>query len=492
VSANQHVIYGGPSVITSRRLLFATIFSFLFVLSASATSYYVTQSGAGSQNGLSLANAWSISSFNSSSKPTGGDTVFFSGTINSQIVPNTNGTGNGPARLTLDFTSATITATTDPKIALNGKNFVNYNGGTFATDAVAVYLFNSNASVCHDITIQNWTFTGPPGSLDAFANITACSNVVIQNNTITNVENFVMANQNTTHDVTILNNFCETSSNTTDQTDVIQIADAINVTIQGNKLVNQAPGSNTNGRHNDVIQSFKSGASQNANPSNWTIRYNWIEVAQQDGSGGNMSWFELENFAGQPALKVYGNVFVGNNVSWAGGNGISIHSGTNSSDTYYFYNNTVYAKQSPLNPIRLGEGDGPGTLYFRNTAAGAENNQGIQATFSAGSTWDNNYFYNFNDCSSTYSGSHGSCSLTQAAFTSTSSNNFYPANGSVLINAGDSTIGSEFDQGIASGAIWPNPALVTRSSTSWDVGAYQSGNADPPPDPPTGLAAIVK
>lgn len=202
---------------------------------------------------------------------------------------------------------------------------------------------------------------------------------------------------------------------------------------------------------------------------------------------------------GQPALKAYGNVFVGTGGPMSGGNGISIHSGTSAGDTYYFYNNTVYRHQQPNNAIRLGEGDGPGTLYSRNNIAAADTNcncQLLQWTFTAGAQWNRNFFYNFDGATSTYSGPNGSTS-TSPIFANTAGNNFALQPASPMINAGDATIGAEFNQGIAPGATWPNPSLVTRTAGAWDAGAYQSGGSGSAgggsvPNAPTSLVTMVQ
>ena len=46
-------------------------------LTSEAASHYVTQSGAGSANGTSLGNAWSVASFNASGTPAAGDLCWF-------------------------------------------------------------------------------------------------------------------------------------------------------------------------------------------------------------------------------------------------------------------------------------------------------------------------------------------------------------------------------------------------------------------------------
>lgn len=71
------------------------------VFASGAESYYVTQSGAGSKNGTSLANAWDASQFNAlSGAGYAGDTIYFSGTFTTRIeVYNIYGTSGNPVVL---------------------------------------------------------------------------------------------------------------------------------------------------------------------------------------------------------------------------------------------------------------------------------------------------------------------------------------------------------------------------------------------------------
>ena len=472
----------------SRGLRLSVLFVCLSAVYVSATSYYVTQSGAGGRNGTSLANAWSVANYNASSTPTGGDTVYFSGTLTSTVVPNTSGSSGNI--LTLDFSAATLTP---PGISFGGNNYLTMTGGTFSGGTDGVSLIHCTSTSGH-ITISNFTFTAASNAgTDAFVEATGgCSNFVVSGNSATYISSCVVFDGGHVDTWDIANNLCVSNNVITNaQTDMLFIPDATNITIEGNKIINQAPGQ-SGCCHNDGIQTFKSGAGGAVNPSNFVIRYNWIERNVPAGGSGDNSWMEIENMSGQPAMKIYSNVFVGETPNISGGNGISIHSGTNASDTYYFYNNTVYRHQQPGNAIRLGEGDGPGTLYWRNNVAAQDsscNCTTTQATFSAGAAWDYNYFSsNWDTCNSSFTGSHGTCSAVPA-FVNSSSDNFELQPGSTLLSAGDSSIGNEFNQGIAYNATWPNPALAARTAGAWDIGAYQYSTQDPPA-PPSQLTAV--
>jgi hypothetical protein len=455
----------------------------------SAASYFVTQSGAGSHNGTSLANAWSVANYNASGSPTGGDTVTFSGAITSTVIPGTSGAGNGVGRLTLDFSGATLT---NPAVSMSSVSFLTMLGGTLvegSDGSTVIKCSYVSPGVGHDITISNFTFSGNAGGNSTFFSVGSCTNVLIQNNTVDNVISFVNEWQGKTHDITILNNYARTSVNITNQSDVISMGDTINVAIQGNKLINRSPGSQTNARHNDIIQTFQSGASQNQVPSNWTIAYNWIEEAVTDcaHTDGSNSWTMIEGTGGTNYL--YGNVFYSGNATCAFGNGETMDS-NQASVVWYVYNNTYV---SPHGYPGIWFQSNSGTLYFRNNAFQMANANGtyLEFTWKAGAAWDYNFLDGVPDCSSTVSGTHGSCS-TNPLFVSYSGGDLSLQAGSPLINAGDSTIGNQFNQGIAAGATWPNPALVTRATGFWSVGAYQYGTTTTTlPSPPTQVTLVV-
>src|SRR6516162_10288306 len=115
-----------------KKLLIIPLTLLCFQFSVLAKNYYVTASGAGAHTGNDLADAWSLATYNQKTSPTGGDTVFFSGTFTSTVTIRTSGTGNGASRLTLDFSAATLN-TAMPRIACNSQNYLNVNGGTLGT-----------------------------------------------------------------------------------------------------------------------------------------------------------------------------------------------------------------------------------------------------------------------------------------------------------------------------------------------------------------------
>lgn len=477
----------------------------LLCLPAWATTYYVTQSGATScASATSSGTPMSVANYNACSLPTGGDTVVFSGTITSSISPNTGGTGTGASNLTLDFTGATLKDGLAATVALSHSHLT-LLGGTISSSGTTGTLFPLSGAPT-DITIgmpgQGFTYVGSSPStalVDVVTNSNgAISNITLQYNSFKWVAHCINFFQNVIiTNITVLNNYCYLTQENTLDDDNIQIAAGVNVLIQGNFLQNNSPGNG--GSHQDVIQTYcPNSCNGNPNPSKWTIRYNYIKRNEASGAGGNMSWDEIEGLIGSTAStnncngatwsgKWYGNVFSGGSATWAGGNGLDINTdelNQSSTDQNCVFNNTFWIHADPINPFRANSG--PGTLYMENNAYGADASGCVSSgncpgiTLTAGLPFDYNYFKNWNGaCSSTFSGTHGTCSAT-LNFNNTSVDDFSTTAGSQLINGGDSTIGSEYAFGICPGATWPNPTLCPRGAGNWDAGAYQSSSTTTP------------
>lgn len=473
----------------------------VFVAKVQAANYYVTQSGAGAGNGTSLGNAWSVASYNASSAPTAGDTVYFSGTITSTVTPGSSGTGTGANRLTLDFSSATL-STALPRIAIAGRDYLLIDGGGSWTagsytaagiiSASASGTLISSASASNDVTISGFQFDGGANGVAFFLDAHNMSNWTLTQCNVDNVSHLAWSDGTACHDGTISYNYARTSENTTTQSDVIVFGDAYNMTFIGNKLINRSPGNQNlpaeNARHNDVFQSYRSGAGSAANPYGWLIAYNWIESNAPAGDGSN-SWCILEAMldnGATPALKMYGNVFVGASGTLAN-NGI--YFGDHSACTLYFYNNTVILSSgAPGNALRFLT---PGTLYARNNVCydTASSWDGSSWTMTAGATWDFNFFYNWQTPSATLAGANGS-RTTDPLFNNAAGGDYSLSALSTLLGAGDDSIGAEFSNGIAVDAAWPNPSIVARG-VSWDVGAFQVDAEVTAPDAPTSPTATA-
>src|SRR5437879_9703064 len=217
---------------------------------AFSASYFVTQSGAGSHNGASLGNAWSVANYNASAAPTGGDTVFFLGTITSTVTPNTS--GSTASLLTLDFSSATITP---PGITFGGKNYIKMQGGCAITNSppasnCGTFSGGTNGAkmiVCTsastNITISGFTYAGASSGDDVFVSASGgCNNFTVSNNSISGIANCIELTGGHVDTWDIANNACISNSVITNsQTDMLFIPDATNITIEGNYIINQAP-----------------------------------------------------------------------------------------------------------------------------------------------------------------------------------------------------------------------------------------------------------
>lgn len=458
-----------------------------------ATDYYVTQAGSGSANGTS-GNPASVATFNANTmvgSPTGGDTVSFSGTITTTIVPPTSGTGNGSSRLILEFSGAVLN-TSSPRINGNGKDYITYDGGgswsggvytpgcTIGAVSGGLLFFTFNSLTSNDVTISGFRATANASdALAGFIHGKNCYNLVVENNDISNYTNLYYADTTNNHDINFSGNRFLQSVELVSQNDIIQIGDAYNVTIEKNYFSLRSPGDPVT-RHNDVLQCFISGSGTNGNPYGWIVRYNLIE-SDAIGGNGNTSWTILENMkdsGGTAALKMYGNIFLG--VATTGStNGVSItlpEVGAN----FYIYNNTfVPYENRPGNTLKILGANG--TLWARNNI-GYDSIEGVgvyinwtMAEGGGASGWDYNFFYQWGTQTNA-AGPNGS-SVADPLFTNVGTDDYSLQSGSPCRGTGDSTIGAEFNQGLAYGATWPNPDLATR--TAWDVGAYQyaSGSA---------------
>jgi hypothetical protein len=433
----------------------------LLPLPAFATNYYVTPGGGGNHSGTSSYNPWSVNDFNNSHSPTGGDTVTFTGTFTSTITPGSNGTSNA-SRLTLNLRAATLTSAYT-RLQLNTRSYLTVLGGSLgsAYDAVCINFNPNTGGTSHDITIDGFSYTGAANGVALFLSLNHAYNLTVSNCSAENVGDFVAGDSTQNHDLLITGCYAGGSTDVTGQDDLIHIGDAANVTIEKCKLIGRAP-ANPTGRHNDVIQNYTKGGSYPGNPTNWVIRYNWIELQQRSGSG-DCSWIMFQSMNGSPALKVYGNVFIGTGT--IGDNGILVS--RNAGGTYYLYNNTFIRHGNPANAVRF---LAPGNLYARNNLAEGDSavTNFITCTMGYGNGWDYNYFYR-TTASAAYAGSHGSVSV-DPLFANYYGNVFSLLSNSPVRGKGDTSIGGEYNQGIAPGASWPNPRLTARSP--WSIGAF--------------------
>ena len=162
---------------------FLIFFSFSFLpaqVHAAANTYYVTQNGNGARSGNGLSNAWSVSDFNNSAnwstndnagKIDPGDTVYFSGTITSQII--IPGSGSASGSITLDGYEVgncdPINSECTSSALVNGSNYYGI-AATSPRSYIVVQDFrvkNSNEGIyfsgnSHHILIRrNYTYHNP-------------------------------------------------------------------------------------------------------------------------------------------------------------------------------------------------------------------------------------------------------------------------------------------------------------------------------------------
>jgi hypothetical protein len=453
-----------------------TLLFLLLATAAFSKDYFVTQSGS--------TTAMSVAAYNTNAAFTGGDTVFFSGTITTPIGMPKSGTTT--AQLILDGTAAKLVPVSgNPAISFGGKSYVTVRGFTIVPPTPASWpknaLIRFNAgSESTGCVIENVSASGDLlNGTDLLTDLRWTSFITIQNCTIKGLASIGWFD-GPSHDLLIRGNYFESSANQSVQTDIFSYGDGYNILIEFNKFINRAPGA-TVGRHNDVIQCYHSGANGGTfpDPYNLTIRYNWIETAGMSGSG-DMSWLMLENLNGSApkfSAKIYGNVFFAP-VGAVANNGAAI---SGDGGDFFVYNNTLISSNgSPGNTFYCRATNG--TLYNRNNIGyDATRNTGVVLNWSmkTGAQWNYNFFRGWDVPSAVYPGPNGSSNL-DPLFVDQANRNYALATNSPLLGAGDSTLGGEYYKGLAPGAVWPNPLLVDRGN-KWDVGAFQSSGIIPPP-----------
>jgi hypothetical protein len=170
---------------------------------AAAHTYYVTQSGTGYRTGKSLANAWSVSDFNSSTnwsstdntkKIDPGDTVYFSGTFSTQVdLPQGVG-GSAGKYVTLDGWEggtcnpvANHDAICDPDVSGEG---CNDDTDLNACPAAAIIDLNStklrgiNFQTNNYIIVQDFEITNTRFGIVIDGAAVGCDHIIIRRNYI--------------------------------------------------------------------------------------------------------------------------------------------------------------------------------------------------------------------------------------------------------------------------------------------------------------------
>ena len=154
-----------------------------------AENLYVTQSGAGSHTGLSLANAWSVSEFNTTGNwgtgtglIGGGDIVYLSGTITSNITLAGSGASSS-SRVTIDGASATLSNS----FTSSSKSYWTLQNVTWSSGRTTVCVTITGGSY---MTINNMTVPSPVfGSTGTMIRLVGgSSNLTLKNVTGTNLD----------------------------------------------------------------------------------------------------------------------------------------------------------------------------------------------------------------------------------------------------------------------------------------------------------------
>jgi hypothetical protein len=426
---------------------------------------YLAQNSAGAGGGTDCADAMPVSFFNSSANwGSGGNqigpgtTVHLCGTITTALSFQGSGASGNP--VVLDGTGATMSAYID-----TAKQYWTIQNITWSTS------YATNSATQAIIQVQGGAAFG-----------------TIQNNHI-DILNSAQAVflAHICHDITIQNNYLRVTTVPGDgfDTDVLDTEGSYNVLVQGNLLaLNIGAGdANCGGCHDDVTQVWAASGSAANDPYNWTYRYNIL--IQESAVTNNLSLMMFEAI-GAGYWDVYGNVFVyqsggssGNGINWgADASGMNAH----------IFNNTIVAYPGAGNNLIAVNGSG---------TYGLENN--ITYNASSGTTYaGNNGTYQPNAYNLWYGNNAPSCSGftgdicgQDPLFADLSGQNFSLQSGSPAVGTG-TNLGAPYNTGIAPGARWPNPALVTRpSSGNWDLGAFQSGSVANQPAPPAALTALV-
>ena len=151
------------------RITLKSIYIFVFLLlpaltyAAKNTDYYVTQNGKGARTGVNLANAWSVSDFNASAnwsetdstkRIDPGDTVYFSGTITSQIVPPKRYGGAPGKYITLDGWEG---GTCNPvaNLGCDNASVVDLPSRTNSSSNWSIYSIDNSYLIIQDFNLQD-------------------------------------------------------------------------------------------------------------------------------------------------------------------------------------------------------------------------------------------------------------------------------------------------------------------------------------------------
>lgn len=477
------------------------LFFCLLLSSASlvqADTIYVSQMAAGSDTGESLANAHSMTWFNTPANWGTGPgqigpntTVRFIGEITSPLLIAGSGTSGEGNRIVLDFAGGSMNAPslsiTDAQIKFRGHDFITVTNCHFSDNIQIGRLYDLNGAA-DNITISNCVFVGREGcTVDAVCHQYG-THTLIENNYFKNIMHGVFGDTVLNHDITIRGNIFsggKTSAISYNQ-DIIRFGDAYNVLIAGNHLtvrkdVDPAYVSNPGGEpyHCDVIQFYMKGGGNAGNPRDWTIRYNLIELDTTNRY--HRHWVHAQQMAG--TFDIYANIFLGTHGGQLSG-GLQLGDNLDPLFAAHIHGNTFITK------------DGPGEIIFFTKSSDSTVAATEQYTFTNNIVYSLtdfrfnginrplNFYKNNNLYYAVSPTTHGqgiindllaeeTGSLNQAPlFASVTNNDYRLLPSSPAIDHGG-TLAQMYGRALF-GVAWPNVALTDRPyGLGYDIGAYE-------------------
>ncbi len=455
------------TVINPRTLLLSMIFSLVALAIASATTHYITPSGAGSANG----NDWNNAYAGIPGSLTRGDTYVLAG-----------GTYGSHTFSTADSGTNTITIRKAQAGTFNG---VVYNddlvAGWSSSFQTTQALITSSAGSQWNVTTDYWNLDGvQPGTKWSSSPSAYGIKMIPGNNNQENfliqigqwpsagfgnnvsVKNIAMVNSGQSYDQTQFNlifngttsgyvGYCYFSNGQ----DLIRIGGAQNLIIEYNYIGSISYFSDAHGENIGMqLESYSSGQT----PANTTIRYNLFNDSGTSNTTGQI--IDLTNTGDtNNGVYIYGNIF----TNLTGHNGIgSGNSGSPGSLTNWkLYNNTFINSIADFSVLSTGSELRDNLFY------------GSDAEVFSGSTpatRSNNYWN-----TSTNGLGAGTNDITSSESTSVLFVNY--AGGDYHLGSGSAARGIGFT---LSSPYNVDPDGNTRGVGGWDAGTFQAGSVSTP------------
>jgi hypothetical protein len=379
-------------------LILMFVFSFMpLQLYAAANTYYVTQNGSGTMNGLTLSNAWSVSDFNSpanwsstddSKKIDPGDTVYFSGSITTGLLPQGSGKpqnyitldgyeGDNTTYLNLSESAgrAKIDLTfAEQGISLTGESYINIQDFEITDCNKAIYISGSSDWITikrnymyfcdrNGVYIGSGssgvTVGGSSGQGNVAKNIgidTAGADVVMcgADNVIISYNNLYADNSrwgidgivptcSTSHEILVEYNFIHSHNHLTNGEDGIDLKDgAYNIIIRFNKIYDQ----------------YRDPASSTGNPTGLKINNASNVYIYGNRFENNETNLYLSSREDHDNIYVFSNLFIASEDSAISDNS----TGSDANDHYYFNNTFLRNADNPTSSnhtaLRINTNDG--------------------------------------------------------------------------------------------------------------------------------------